>query len=269
MRPWASLSRRSPHYPGSIDVIEDGDSFAANAKKKACEQARHLGQWVLGEDSGICVDALEGRPGIYSARFAGPDATDPENNQLLLDKLRSLPIEQRTAHYSCHMALSDPLGNICAESESHCCGRIRYEEAGNHGFGYDPLFEIIEYHRTFGELGPAMKAAISHRARAMALLLPQLHKIVTRWNRQSMIRPNRKSRLLKRVWLAGYLMTMAAILCGMISLRNKQLDGNHSASTQADWQQWAQRSGKAVGWGGTRTAPCPENPRSPDHGFIL
>lgn len=166
------------HYPGSIDVIEDGDSFAANAKKKACEQARHLGQWVLGEDSGICVDALEGRPGIYSARFAGPDATDPENNQLLLDKLRSLPIEQRTAHYSCHMALSDPLGNICAESESHCCGRIRYEEAGNHGFGYDPLFEIIEYHRTFGELGPAMKAAISHRARAMALLLPQLHKLL-------------------------------------------------------------------------------------------
>jgi len=166
------------HYPGSIDVLEDGDSFAANAKKKASEQARHLGQWVLGEDSGICVDALEGRPGIYSARFAGPDATDQENNQLLIKKLGNLPMAERTAHYSCHMALSDPLGNICAESESHCCGRIRYEEAGNHGFGYDPLFEIIEYHRTFGELGPAMKAAISHRARAMALLLPQLHKLL-------------------------------------------------------------------------------------------
>ena len=166
------------HYPGSIDVLEDGDSFAANAKKKASEQARHLGQWVLGEDSGICVDALEGRPGIYSARFSGPDATDQENNQLLIKKLGNLPMAERTAHYSCHMALSDPLGNICAESESHCCGRIRYEEAGNHGFGYDPLFEIIEYHRTFGELGPAMKAAISHRARAMALLLPQLHKLL-------------------------------------------------------------------------------------------
>ena len=73
------------HYPGSIDVLEDGDSFAANAKKKASEQARHLGQWVLGEDSGICVDALEGRPGIYSARFSGPDATDQENNQLLIN----------------------------------------------------------------------------------------------------------------------------------------------------------------------------------------
>ncbi len=166
------------HYRQSIDVLEDGDSFAANAKKKASEQARHLGQWVLGEDSGICIDALEGRPGIYSARFAGPDATDLKNNQLLLDKLGSLPMEQRTAHYSCHMALSDPLGNICAESESHCRGRIRYEEAGNHGFGYDPLFEIIEYHRTFGELGPAMKAAISHRARAIALLLPKLHKLL-------------------------------------------------------------------------------------------
>lgn len=166
------------HYPESIEVVEDGDSFAANAKKKASEQARHLGQWVLGEDSGICVDALEGRPGIYSARFAGPHATDLENNQLLIKQLGDLPMAKRTAHYTCHMALSDPSGKICAESESHCCGRIRYEESGNHGFGYDPLFEIIEYHRTFGELGPAMKAAISHRARAMALLVPQLHKLL-------------------------------------------------------------------------------------------
>ena len=167
------------HYPDALDVSEDGDSFAANAGKKATAQAHHLGQWVLGEDSGICVDALEGRPGIYSARFAGPDATDPENNQLLLDKLGSLPLEQRTAHYTCHMALSDPLGNIHAESESHCRGRIRYEEAGNHGFGYDPLFEVVEYHRTFGELGPALKAVLSHRARAFAFLLPQLHNLLS------------------------------------------------------------------------------------------
>ena len=157
-----------------IHVVEDGDSFAANAQLKATQQAQHLGAWVLGEDSGIVVDALGGAPGIYSARFAGEDATDKANNALLLEKLDDVPTEKRTAHYVCHMVLADPAGVVCAEANGRCHGRIRREAAGSGGFGYDPLFEIVEYHRTFGELGAAVKAALSHRARAMRAFIPHL-----------------------------------------------------------------------------------------------
>lgn len=164
--------------PQAIEVVEDGESFAANARKKAGEQARHLGRWVLGEDSGLAVDALEGRPGIYSARFAGPRATDEANNQRLLDELRGVPPDRRTAHYVCHAVVADPAGTIQGEAVGYCHGRIRTAPAGTGGFGYDPLFEIVEYHRTFGELGPAVKAALSHRSRAIALMLPALRKLI-------------------------------------------------------------------------------------------
>ena len=90
----------------------------------------------------------------------------------------SSPLEKRTAHYVCHATLSDPDGNIRAESEGYCSGRIRHEYAGSGGFGYDPLFEIVEYHRTFGELGPAVKAALSHRARAIRELIPAMLRLV-------------------------------------------------------------------------------------------
>jgi XTP/dITP diphosphohydrolase len=165
-------------YPDALDVVEDGDSFAANARLKAVEQAKHLGRWVLGEDSGLVVDALGGAPGIYSARFSGPHATDEQNNRRLLEELGKTPLERRTAHYVCHMTLSDPQGQVRAESEESCRGRIRFAPAGSGGFGYDPLFEIPEYHRTFGELGPAVKAALSHRGRAMRRLVPQLRALV-------------------------------------------------------------------------------------------
>lgn len=164
-------------YPDAVEVVEDGDSFAANARLKAVEQAKHLGQWVLGEDSGLAVDALDGAPGIYSARFSGPDATDEQNNRRLLEELGDAPLEKRTAHYVCHMTLSDPNGQVRAESEELCRGRIRFAPAGSGGFGYDPLFEIPEYHRTFGELGPAVKAALSHRGRAARRLVPQLRDL--------------------------------------------------------------------------------------------
>ncbi len=166
-------------YPAAVEVVEDGDSFAANAALKATQQAKTIGRWVLGEDSGIVVDALDGVPGIYSARFAGPDATDDENNRCLLERLGELPLEKRGAKYVCHMTLADREGNIRAESEGECHGRIRFEPAGTHGFGYDPLFEIVEYGRTFGELGPAVKAALSHRARAAAALVPPLRKLIS------------------------------------------------------------------------------------------
>lgn len=161
-----------------LDVSEEGDSFAANARAKASQQARHLGQWVLADDSGLEVDALNGAPGIYSARYSGPDATNQANNAQLLADLGNTPKEKRTAHYSCVVALADRSGAIRAESSAICRGRIRFEPVGTNGFGYDPLFEIVELHRTFGELGPRVKTALSHRARALRAIIPQLVNLI-------------------------------------------------------------------------------------------
>jgi XTP/dITP diphosphohydrolase len=160
--------------PDAIEVVEDGDSFAANARLKASQQAVHLGRWVLADDSGLAVDALGGAPGVYSARFAGPNATDDANNLFLLKKLGHTPLEKRTAHYVCHVTIADPTGAIRAESCDICRGRICFEPAGTNGFGYDPLFEVVEYHRTFGELGPHVKQALSHRSRALRAIVPKL-----------------------------------------------------------------------------------------------
>jgi XTP/dITP diphosphohydrolase len=165
-------------FPQAIDVLENGDTFAANAAMKATQQARHLGRWVLADDSGLAVDALAGAPGVLSARYSGPAATDASNNDLLLERLASLPPEQRTARFVCHMTLADPSGTVRAESESHCRGRITSVPRGEYGFGYDPLFEIVEYHRTFGELGLAVKSCLSHRARAARRLVPSLLALI-------------------------------------------------------------------------------------------
>jgi len=165
-------------YAHAIDVVEDGESFAENAAKKACQQARLLGAWVLGEDSGLCVEALGGAPGIYSARFSGPGATDASNNERLLTHLVGVPRERRGAYYVCHMTLSDPEGNVRIDCEGRCHGRIRELASGAGGFGYDPLFELAEYHRTFGELSGAVKAMLSHRARATRQFVPQLLGLV-------------------------------------------------------------------------------------------
>ena len=164
--------------PGAIEVVEDGDTFAANAALKATQQAKHLKQWVLADDSGLEVDALNGAPGVFSARFAGPNATDADNNARLLADLRKTPVEKRTARYVCHVTIADPTGAIRAESEDICRGRILFEQAGRNGFGYDPLFEVVEYHRTFGELGPHVKRALSHRSRALRAIVP---KLVAAW----------------------------------------------------------------------------------------
>ncbi|MBI3839016.1 MAG: RdgB/HAM1 family non-canonical purine NTP pyrophosphatase, partial [Planctomycetia bacterium] len=163
LRPLALQIKTLADYPHAINVEETGDSFAANAALKAVGQARHLNAWVLGEDSGLVVDALGGAPGIYSARYAGPLATDQQNNEHLLAQLGDMPLPRRTAHYVCQLALSDPRGTVRAESGGRCDGRIRFEAAGTAGFGYDPLFEIVEYHRTFAELGETVKSALSHR----------------------------------------------------------------------------------------------------------
>ncbi|HID78240.1 MAG TPA: RdgB/HAM1 family non-canonical purine NTP pyrophosphatase [Planctomycetaceae bacterium] len=165
-------------YPDALDVKETGDTFAANAALKAVQQAKHLGRWVLGEDSGLVVDALDGAPGIYSARYAGPGATDEDNIRKLLEELAHVPVDRRTARYVCHVCLADPSGRLRAEAEGACRGRIVHQPQGRSGFGYDPVFEVVEYHRTFGTLGPVVKGCISHRARAVGRLRHQLIELV-------------------------------------------------------------------------------------------
>lgn len=165
-------------FAAAPDVVEDGVTFIENARKKATELARALGQWVLGEDSGLVVDVLGGRPGVYSARYSGEGATDESNNRKLLDELARVPDDKRTAHYVCTAALADPAGNIHAEVEGRCHGLIGREPRGSGGFGYDPLFIIQEYHKTFGELGLLVKRHLSHRSRAIAKLRPMLWKLV-------------------------------------------------------------------------------------------
>ena len=177
LRPHGFAVRSLEDFPNAIEVVEDGSSFAENAAKKATEQAVHLGAWVLGEDSGISIDALGGEPGIYSARFAGPEATDEDNNRLALKQLKDVPRKKRTAFYTCHMTLSDPQGNVHIDCEATCRGILRTQPSGTGGFGYDPLFEIAECHQTFGELGVAVKSVLSHLARATRLFLPQLLKL--------------------------------------------------------------------------------------------
>ncbi len=156
------------------EVIEDGSTFGENAALKATQTAEFVGHWTLGEDSGLCVAALDGGPGIYSARFSGDDATDDANNRLLIERLADVPAARRTAHYVCHVAVSDPEGVVKLSVEARCGGRIVDDPRGSNGFGYDPHFLLPEYHRTFGELAPIVKRQISHRARAFQRLLPRL-----------------------------------------------------------------------------------------------
>jgi len=174
LAPYGFRVQTLKEFANAIDVPEDGDTFAENAQAKASQQAVNLGCWVLADDSGLEVDALGGRPGIYSARYSGKDATDEKNNDFLLNELAETPTAKRGAQYYCHVAVADPTGKICAESSGICRGRIRTQRSGTNGFGYDPLFEVVEYHRTFGELGPSVKEALSHRARAMRAIVPQL-----------------------------------------------------------------------------------------------
>lgn len=165
-------------FPDAPEVEETGTTFAENAALKAGEVAKALGQWTLADDSGLEVDALDGRPGVYSARYAGPDADDERNNDRLLEELKEVPDELRGAGYSCHLALADASGEIRLRVEDRCRGRILHQRHGVGGFGYDPLFLVPEYHRTFGLIGPALKNVISHRARAFQKVLPALVRLL-------------------------------------------------------------------------------------------
>jgi len=156
-------------FPGFPEVVEDGATFEENALKKARSAAQFTGLPVLADDSGLCVEFLEGRPGVYSARFAGEGAGDAANNARLLQELAGVPTEKRGAAFHCVIALCLPDGT-CQTFDGSLPGVILEAPRGSGGFGYDPLFLVPEYGQTFSELPLAIKNRISHRGRAMQLL---------------------------------------------------------------------------------------------------
>lgn len=172
LAPWSIVARSLAEFENVPEVEETGNTFAENAALKATQTALNLGDWCLGEDSGLMVDSLGGQPGVYSARYSGPGATDAANNAKLIAALAGVPLTKRSARYVCHVAVSDPQGTVRVSVEATCRGRINDEPRGTNGFGYDPHFLIPEYHRTFGELSPLVKRCLSHRARAFARAIP-------------------------------------------------------------------------------------------------
>ena len=170
----------SPEDVGGLpDVLEDRPDFAGNASKKAIEAARKTGRWCLADDSGLEVDALDGAPGVRSARFAGEPADDARNNAKLLAELSGRPDAERGARFVCALALANPGGEVVEEIEGAARGRILEAPRGAGDFGYDPLFLFTEEGhpqtgRGFAELEPADKSAISHRGRALRALLDRL-----------------------------------------------------------------------------------------------
>lgn len=162
------------------EVDETGDTFLANARLKSAAgrmaaQARGLAAWVLGDDSGLEVDALGGAPGVFSVRWAGPNTSAAERNTLLLARLDEVPLEGRTARFRCLISLLDPLGQEWV-GDGTLAGRITFapRQQPGYGFGYDPIFELPERGLTVAEIPPAAKAAISHRGRAVAQIRPVL-----------------------------------------------------------------------------------------------
>ncbi|HPH65703.1 MAG TPA: RdgB/HAM1 family non-canonical purine NTP pyrophosphatase [Kofleriaceae bacterium] len=159
------------------EVDEDADTFVGNAAKKAREVSRATGLPALADDSGLCVDALDGAPGVYSARYAGPDADDAANNAKLLAALANVPAALRTARFRCSLVLADvrgPLADAIITADGVCEGEILTEARGTGGFGYDPLFYFAPLGQTFAELGVGSKSDLSHRARAMRAIAPEL-----------------------------------------------------------------------------------------------
>lgn len=165
-------------YPDAPDVEETGATFAENAVLKAKAAAQHTGLWAMADDSGLEVDALDGQPGVYSARFAGPGATDADNNEKLLKLMADVPDDRRTARFRCAIALAAPDGRIFVD-EGTCEGRIARAPRGEGGFGYDPLFIVPELGRTFAELPAAEKDRISHRGRALTAVRRRLEDLAT------------------------------------------------------------------------------------------
>ncbi len=158
------------------EVIEDGDTFTANARKKALEMAAFSGYLTLADDSGLVVDALNGAPGVYSARYAGEQGDDAANNARLLAEMENVPDDKRQAAFHCVVALAWPDGR-CETYSGKISGLMLRAPRGNDGFGYDPLFLVPEYGKTTAELPLEIKNRISHRGMALRKVIPLLMEL--------------------------------------------------------------------------------------------
>lgn len=165
------ISRDDAGVP-DIEIEEDGDTFEENSYKKAYEIMKLSGKPSIADDSGLCVDYLDGAPGVMSARFT-PSGDDDENNKKVLELLEGVPIEKRTARYVAVITLVFPDGKTIA-ARGECEGHIMFEETGTNGFGYDPMFRPLGYDKTFGEIPADIKNSISHRAKALGILREKL-----------------------------------------------------------------------------------------------
>lgn len=165
--------------PEGFEVEENGSTFAANARLKAIAAAQATGHWALADDSGLCVEALGGAPGVHSARYA---ASDGARIQRLLDELEQAGaasgVDNRRAEFVAALAVADPSGTVRLEVEGRCPGEILRNPQGEGGFGYDPVFFVPETGQTFAEMDRALKGKISHRGRAFALLQPKLQALL-------------------------------------------------------------------------------------------
>lgn len=156
------------------EIIEDGATFDDNAYKKAWYTAKYLGLPAIADDSGLIVDALNGEPGVYSARYSGENATDAENVTKLLSNLKD--VENRKAHFKCVLSIAVPSGPALTY-EGDCEGTIIDERRGDNGFGYDPIFYFKEYNKTFAELSSEEKHQVSHRGKALSQVKAEVQQI--------------------------------------------------------------------------------------------
>ncbi|MCH7701558.1 MAG: XTP/dITP diphosphatase [Planctomycetes bacterium] len=164
-------------FPAYPEPVEDGTTFAANAALKACYYSRMTGHWALADDSGLVVDALDGAPGILSARYAGPASDDQANNAKLVHALAGIPDDRRSARFRCALALADGQ-TVLATAEGIIEGRIIDHPRGLNGFGYDPHFLVPELDLTTAELSPEDKNRRSHRGQALRLILPKIASLL-------------------------------------------------------------------------------------------
>lgn len=177
---WVSLK----DFPGLPEVVEDGETFAENAAKKALGYAKATGLWTIADDSGLCIDALGGAPGINSARFCGPKdraenrhLIDTKNMEKVLQLLKDLPEEKRTARFVCAICLAGPQ-KILAQTQATWEGVIATAPIGTGGFGYDPIMYIPELENSVGQISAPLKNQLSHRAKAIKLLKPHLSALL-------------------------------------------------------------------------------------------
>lgn len=161
----------------SADIVEDGKTFEENAmiKAKAVHDLAEADDYVMADDSGLCIDALDGAPGIYSARFCGEDSTYPEKFKRIFSMLKDVPEEKRTARFVCAVAVVRPDGTGFTV-RGECEGVLHEKPAGDNGFGYDPIFYVPEFGMTTAQMPPEQKNSISHRGRALRKMVEQLSK---------------------------------------------------------------------------------------------